>query len=245
MHDESVWCTSKKKPRSGPVYGYRPMRMKHCSVSCARIYRPSFHENKPKTLVFSHTKRSFWACFRENWVYNFGHCTAASRIRSIRFKQFGSVSEATGSFFLSFVLWRLASKIMKLLSPNSIVAYDVIGFFILSRQYWMIYRGQGFLAFVCSPPPLPSVSSTSGTQEDRERETTCFLHRYLSQRAEISLAESPPWCPTEIREIRTRDLFCGIPLGYATSHLVFFTLSHLMLKMKTVLIRCKTTTAPD
>ena len=39
----------------------------------ARIYRPSFHENKPKTLVFSHTKRAFWACFRENCVYNFGH----------------------------------------------------------------------------------------------------------------------------------------------------------------------------
>jgi hypothetical protein len=28
----------------------------------ARIYRPSFCENKPKTLVFSHTKRAFWAC---------------------------------------------------------------------------------------------------------------------------------------------------------------------------------------
>jgi hypothetical protein len=39
----------------------------------ARIYRPSFPENQPKTLVFSHTKRAFWACFRENWVYNFGH----------------------------------------------------------------------------------------------------------------------------------------------------------------------------
>ncbi len=34
-----------------------------------------FHENKPKTLVFSHWKRAFWACFRENWVYNFGHWT--------------------------------------------------------------------------------------------------------------------------------------------------------------------------
>ncbi len=41
--------------------------------SSARMYRPSFHENKPKTLVFSHTKRPFWACFHENWVYNFGH----------------------------------------------------------------------------------------------------------------------------------------------------------------------------
>ncbi len=39
----------------------------------ARIYRPSFRENEPKTLVFSHTKRAFSACFRENWVYNFGH----------------------------------------------------------------------------------------------------------------------------------------------------------------------------
>ncbi len=35
----------------------------------ARIYRPSFHENKPKTLVFSNRSRAFWACFRENWVY--------------------------------------------------------------------------------------------------------------------------------------------------------------------------------
>jgi hypothetical protein len=34
---------------------------------------PRFRENKPKTLVFSHRKRAVWACFRENWVYNFGH----------------------------------------------------------------------------------------------------------------------------------------------------------------------------
>jgi hypothetical protein len=51
--------------RSSSIGNYPPI--------CARIYRPSFHENKPKTLVFSHTKRAFWACFRENWVYNFGH----------------------------------------------------------------------------------------------------------------------------------------------------------------------------
>jgi hypothetical protein len=35
---------------------------------------PRFRENKPKTLVFSHWTRAFWACFLENWVYNFGHC---------------------------------------------------------------------------------------------------------------------------------------------------------------------------
>ncbi len=34
---------------------------------------PRFRENKPKTLVCSHRKRAFWAWFRENWVYNFGH----------------------------------------------------------------------------------------------------------------------------------------------------------------------------
>ncbi len=39
----------------------------------ARNYRPSFRENKPKTLVLYDWKRAFWACFRENWVYKFGH----------------------------------------------------------------------------------------------------------------------------------------------------------------------------
>jgi hypothetical protein len=39
----------------------------------ALIYRPSFRENKPKTLVFGHRKRAFWACFRKNWVYKFSH----------------------------------------------------------------------------------------------------------------------------------------------------------------------------
>ncbi len=33
---------------------------------------PRFRESKPKTLVFSHRKRAFWACFA-NCVYNFGH----------------------------------------------------------------------------------------------------------------------------------------------------------------------------
>jgi hypothetical protein len=42
-------------------------------LNSARIYRPSIRKNKPKTLVFSHRKRAFWACFREYWVYNFGH----------------------------------------------------------------------------------------------------------------------------------------------------------------------------
>jgi hypothetical protein len=50
---------------------------------------PRFRENKPKTLVFSHRKRAFWACFRENSVYNFRHWTP--RIRPC-FKNWYSVS---------------------------------------------------------------------------------------------------------------------------------------------------------
>ncbi len=49
------------------------------------------------------------------------------------------------------------------------------------REYWMKYRGPDFLAVVwfgsSPPPPLPSVSSTGGTQEDWERETTCWRQR--------------------------------------------------------------------
>jgi hypothetical protein len=30
----------------------------------------------PKSLIISHRKRVFWACFGENWVYKFGHCRA-------------------------------------------------------------------------------------------------------------------------------------------------------------------------
>ncbi len=42
-------------------------------MSCARIYRPKFSWNKPKTLVFHCWKRALWACFHENRVYKFGH----------------------------------------------------------------------------------------------------------------------------------------------------------------------------
>ncbi len=49
---------------------------------------------------------------------------------------------------------------------------------LLLREYWMLHRGPGILAIVwfgsspSLPPPFPSVSSTSDTQEDWERETT-------------------------------------------------------------------------
>ncbi len=39
----------------------------------ARIYRPCFRENQPKRSFSIKWKRAFWACFRENWVYKFGH----------------------------------------------------------------------------------------------------------------------------------------------------------------------------
>jgi hypothetical protein len=43
------------------------------SIPVPEFIDPRFRENKPKTLVFSHRKRAFWACFLENCVYNFGH----------------------------------------------------------------------------------------------------------------------------------------------------------------------------
>ncbi len=41
--------------------------------TCARNYRPCFRENQPKRSFSIKWKRAFWACFRENWVYIFGH----------------------------------------------------------------------------------------------------------------------------------------------------------------------------
>ncbi len=51
----------------------RPVAKRPFKYIRARIHRPSVRENKPKTLVFSNRKRAFWAGFRENWVYKFGH----------------------------------------------------------------------------------------------------------------------------------------------------------------------------
>ncbi len=45
----------------------------YCRAKKRWLARPGFRENKTKTLVFSHWKRALWACFRESWVYNFGH----------------------------------------------------------------------------------------------------------------------------------------------------------------------------
>ncbi len=58
-----------------------------CSLhhSCARNYRPCFRENQPKRSFSIKWKRAFWACFRENWVYKFGHCSAVLCIFFINF----------------------------------------------------------------------------------------------------------------------------------------------------------------
>ncbi len=55
--------------------------------SGARNYRPCFRENQPKRSFSIKWKRAFWACFRENRVYKFGHGSVAPalwiRIRRI------------------------------------------------------------------------------------------------------------------------------------------------------------------
>ncbi len=49
----------------------------------ARNYRPCFRENKPKRSFSIKWKRAFWACFRENWVYKFGHRTHSKNHRIV------------------------------------------------------------------------------------------------------------------------------------------------------------------
>ncbi len=44
-----------------------------CGYLSAWNYRPCFRENQPKRSFSIKWKRAFWACFRENWVYKFGH----------------------------------------------------------------------------------------------------------------------------------------------------------------------------
>ncbi len=52
--------------------------------------------------------------------------------------------------------------------------------------YWMVNRGPSFLAvwLLAHPPSLSSVSSTGDTQEDWERETTCWRERGRTKRQE-------------------------------------------------------------
>jgi hypothetical protein len=61
-----------------------------------------------------------------------------------------------------------------------------------AREYWMTYRGPDFLAvawFGSSATP-PSVSSTGNTQEDWERETTCWRER-VGEEANNTMARKP------------------------------------------------------
>jgi hypothetical protein len=52
------------------------INFEECLLLCPvpEFIDPRFRENKPKTLVFSLRTPAFWACFRENRVYNFRHC---------------------------------------------------------------------------------------------------------------------------------------------------------------------------
>ncbi len=49
------------------------LNFRWAAATGARNYRPCFRENQPKRSFSIKWKRAFWACFRENWVYKFGH----------------------------------------------------------------------------------------------------------------------------------------------------------------------------
>ncbi len=59
----------------GPAIKNRCYDVAILSPTCARNYRPCFRENQPKRSFSIKWKRAFLACFRENWVYKFGHCS--------------------------------------------------------------------------------------------------------------------------------------------------------------------------
>jgi hypothetical protein len=57
-------------------YKYQPKN------NSARIYRPCFRKKQAQNARFQSFKRAFWACFRENWVYKFGHRQRFKRLFS-------------------------------------------------------------------------------------------------------------------------------------------------------------------
>jgi hypothetical protein len=71
----SHWSTFGPEKRTRNLLCGRQERLSVSSaISVPEFIDPVFAKTiKPKTLVFSHRKRAFLACFRENWVNNFGH----------------------------------------------------------------------------------------------------------------------------------------------------------------------------
>ncbi len=85
--NSAVWRPRKCCPSTHDQairYSRRTNWFQFTSVFSSWIYRPSCCKNKPKTIVINHWKRMFWACFRENWVYYFRHCTVLFGISLVR-----------------------------------------------------------------------------------------------------------------------------------------------------------------
>ncbi len=74
-HCQKVWLWKKIYRLKEDAFAGTGPKIKSCaaSVCSARNYRPCLCENQPKLSFSIKWKRAFWACFRENWVYKFGH----------------------------------------------------------------------------------------------------------------------------------------------------------------------------
>ncbi len=84
-------------------------------------------------------------------------------------------------------------------------------YLVESSQYWMTYRRVGFLAVIrfcysysLYPPPL-SVSTTGDTQEDWERETTCWRERGWWGRSQIIRQGETAWSSTNYSILSGRN----------------------------------------
>ncbi len=64
-----------------------------------------FRENKPKTLIYSHRKRAFRACFRENRDYNFRHGAASIRGADTQHWEEGILQDSSSKRKISLFRW--------------------------------------------------------------------------------------------------------------------------------------------
>ncbi len=92
-------------------------------------------------------------------------------------------NKTNNSYHSLFLFWKKNNIIFLFLDIFEKLSFSSSLLSDETREYWMIYKGLCLLAIVWfgSPPhpltPLPVVSLTGDTQEDCERETTCWRTR--------------------------------------------------------------------
>ncbi len=106
--------------------------------ACARNYRPCFRQNQPKRSFSIKWKRAFWACFRENWVYKFGHCSYKARKFSLNCEAILRLSSQRS---------KIHSLICRVFNPRASLWISILDLFlysILDKSFKRILFHQDF-----------------------------------------------------------------------------------------------------